>query len=93
LGFVVEVARRLGVKPEVLEKDAVKLWLRRRLKLVEAEIAAVLSRYNVGDPEELRARVEQGAVPEHPAWEDLVILENLVKEREKIVEVLGVTEG
>lgn len=88
MGLVVRVARRLGVGPEELEREAVRLWLRRRLRLVEAEIASILGRYGASSIEELEARIRRGEAPEHPGWEDLIVLEALVGERERIIEVL-----
>ncbi len=88
MGLMAEVARRLGVRPETLERDAVRLWLQRRLRLVEAEIASILGRYGVTSLEEIEAKIRRGELPEHPAWEDVVVLENLERERERIIEVL-----
>ncbi len=88
LSLVAEVAKRLGVKLEVLEKDALRLWLKHRLRSVEAEIASILGRYEVKSLEELEARIKSGSIPEHPAWEDLIVLENLEEERKRIIEVL-----
>ena len=87
-GLVALVARRLGVSPEALERDALILWLRRRLALIEAEVASILSRYGVRDPEELGAAIREGRVPEHPAWEDLIVLQRLLDEKQRVEEVL-----
>ncbi len=88
MSFLVEVARRLGVKPELLERDAVRLWLRHRLRLIEAEIVSILGKYGVESPEELEAKIKHGELPEHPTWEDVIVLENLEEERRRIIEVL-----
>lgn len=37
----------------------------------------ILAKYGVESQEELEARIAQGAVAEHPAWEDLITVENL----------------
>ena len=88
-----EVAKKLGIKPEALERDAVRLWLLRRLRLIEAEITVILSRYNADSTEDLAALIEHGEVPEHPSWEDLIVLENLVEEKKKIREALKTLES
>ena len=54
------VARRLGISPERLEREAVEVWLRRRLALVEAEIAEILAKYNVRSAEELEEHIRKG---------------------------------
>jgi hypothetical protein len=37
----------------------------------------ILARYGVESLEDLEAKIAQGAVAEHPAWEDLITFENL----------------
>ena len=82
------VARRIGVPPERLEREAVKIWLERRLALVDAEIAEILARYGVKSAIELEELIRGGRVPEHPAWEDLIVLERLLEEKRKLGEAL-----
>ncbi len=88
MSLTAEVAKKLGVRLEALERDAIKLWLQHRLMAVEAEIVSILSRYGVKSLDELEAKVKSGNVPEHPAWEDLITIENLEEERRRIIEVL-----
>ncbi len=87
MSLVAEVARKLGIRLETLERDAVKLWLRHRLRVIETEIASILSRYGVKSLEEIETGIKNGTIPEHPAWEDLITLENLEEERKRIIEV------
>jgi len=82
------VARRLGISPERLEREAVEVWLRRKLALVEAEIAEILAKYNVRSAEELEKYIRRGKVAEHPAWEDLITLERLLEEKRKLSEAM-----
>jgi len=67
-GVIEVVARRLGIPPEKLEREALEVWLRRRLALVEAEIAEILARYGVKSVEELEERIRRDEVAEHPPW-------------------------
>ncbi|NPA97701.1 MAG: hypothetical protein GXO32_08900 [Crenarchaeota archaeon] len=87
-GIIEVVARRLGISPERLEREALEVWLRRKLALVEAEIAEILARYGVRSAEELEERIRRGEVAEHPAWEDLITLERLFEEKRKLSEAL-----
>ncbi len=82
------VARRLGISAEKLEREAVEIWLKRRLALVEAEMAEILAKYNVRSAEELEERIRRGKVAEHPAWEDLIVLKRLLEEKRKLNEAL-----
>jgi len=88
LSLVAEIAKKLGIKLEIVERDAVKLWLQYRLRSVETEIASILGRYGVKSLQELEARIKNGSIPEHPAWEDLIVLENLEEEKRRIIKVL-----
>ena len=82
------VVRRLGISPEKLEREAIEIWLKRRLALVEAEIAEILTKYGVRSVEELEERIRKGEVTEHPAWEDLIMLEKLLAEKRRLSEAL-----
>ncbi len=93
MSIVRRVAEKLGLEPGALEREAVTLWLRRRLRLLDAEIAEILARYGAASPEELEAMVRGGRVPEHPAWEDILVLERLESERRRILETLRQLEG
>jgi len=73
------VARRLGLSPERLDREAVEEWIRRRLILAEADIGEILARYCVQNIEEIEERVHGGEIGEHPAWEDLIALERLLE--------------
>lgn len=86
---VAEVAAAWGIPPERLEREAVEVWLERRLALIEAEIAEILARYGVQSLGELESGIRSGRIPEHPAWEDLIVLERLIEEKKVISELLG----
>ena len=87
--LVEEVARRVGVPASVLEREAAREWLKRRLALVEAEVAEIKRRYGVRGVEELERAIREGRVPEHPGWEDLITLERLLDEKGRLEEALG----
>ena len=44
----------------------------------------LLSRYGVVSQEELEIGIRDGRISEHPAWEDLIAVENIESESEKI---------
>ncbi len=73
----------------MLEREAVREWLERRLALVEAEVAEIKRRYGVRGVEELERAIREGRVPEHPGWEDLITLERLLDEKGRLEEALG----
>lgn len=41
------------------------------------EKTEIMGRYNVNTLNELEEKIKKGEIAEHPAWEDLIVLENL----------------
>jgi hypothetical protein len=77
-GAVVErVSKVLGVPPEELIVKGVEEFLQAQLRMCLTEIQEVKTRYGVKDVVELKRKIREGVVEEHPAWEDLILLENL----------------
>ena len=72
-----------------MEREATKAFLLHKLKLVESEIASILSRYNASSYEEFLRKVENGEVEEHPAWEEFIVLDNLMEYKKKILRLMG----
>jgi len=93
LSIVKIVAERLGVPEERLTREALREWLERRILLVESEIKENLLRYGVADVAELEEKIKKGEIEEHPAWEDLVTLENLINEKKRLEEALKIVEN
>jgi len=87
VSIIEKVARCLGIPPEELEREAIELWFKHKLALVEAEIAETLTKYDVRSIEELEENIRKGKIAEHPAWEDLIVLERLLEEKRKIMAV------
>jgi len=59
---------------------------------VNAKIIEILTRYNVKDAKELEKKIETGEIPEHPAWEDLIDLENYINAKNRLLEVAKIVE-
>ncbi len=81
------IARKLGMDPKELVKRSLKTWIEVELMKINAKIIEIFSRYNVSSPEELEKKIETGETPEHPAWEDLIDLENYINARKRLLEV------
>lgn len=84
--------RNRASSPGATEREAVTPWLRRRLRLLVAGIVDILARYGAASLEELEAMVRGGRVPEHPVWEDILVLERLESKR-RILETLRQLES
>ncbi len=81
------IAKKLGMDLKKLVEKSLKTWIEIELMKLNAKIIKIFTRYNVSSPEELEKKIETGEVPEHPAWEDLIDLENYIAARNKLLEV------
>jgi hypothetical protein len=82
--IVERVSKVFGVSPDELVRKGIKEFLQAQLRICFAEILDVKTRYEVKGASELEKRIRKGAVAEHPAWEDIIILENLEERAQKI---------
>jgi len=69
-------------------KKGLEGLLEAQLMICFAEINEVKTRYEVKSATELEKKIENGGIAEHPAWEDLIVLENLEERAKKIREEL-----
>lgn len=83
------VSKVLGVPPNELVKKGLEGLLEAQLRICFAEINEVKTRYEVKSAIELEKKIENGGIAEHPAWEDLIVLENLEERAKKIREELA----
>ena len=84
-----QISRDLNLDPGTLIGQAVRAFLKDRKKAVLLERWEFLSRSKVTSQEELQQKIEAGEIEEHPAWEDLIVVENLDAELKKIDEYLA----
>ncbi len=82
------VSKVLGVPQKELVRKGLEGLLQSQLRTCSAEINELKTKYNVKASTELQNKIEKGAVEEHPAWEDLILLENLEERIKSIREEL-----
>jgi len=82
--IVERVSKALGVPPDELVRKGVEEYLEAQLRVCFAEIRELEVWYGVKSTDELEEKIRKGIVTEHPAWEDLIVLENLEERVEKI---------
>ncbi len=79
-----DIARFLGLeRNDLLERGVESLLHERRHKLLLDKLQ-ILSRYGANSADEAEKRIKRGDLQEHPAWEDLITLENLDAELERL---------
>lgn len=82
------ISASLNVRSEEVLSEAILLWLRKKRDEILAEVKRVLDKYGASSPEDLEQKIARGDAPEHPAWEDLIIVENLVEKLKEIEEIM-----
>lgn len=84
-----QVATRLNITPERLERDSLRVYLERRLRLTDSELFSLAERYGVRTVFELDAAVQSGRLHEPEAFEDYFRFDYLESERESLRELLS----
>ncbi|MDO8549430.1 MAG: hypothetical protein Q7S39_04655 [Ignavibacteria bacterium] len=65
-------------------KDSLESFLIEKRRKYKIELNQLLRKYNANDAKELENKIKKGIVEEHPAWEDLIEIENLIEELKDI---------
>lgn len=72
-----KVAEDTGVSIDELTTSGVLALLREKKRKVMVDRLDVLAKYGVTSAGDLEKKIKDGVIAEHPAWEDLILLENL----------------
>jgi hypothetical protein len=84
-----EVAVRLNLTPAQLERDSLRVYLERRLRLVESELFLLAQRYGLQTVEALDQAVRDGDFHEPDAFEDYFRFDYLEAEIDSLQELLA----
>ncbi len=84
--MIEEISHYVNIDKESLIIKGIRSFLTDKKRDILLERLNILSKYDVASKEELEHHIEQGTINEHPAWEDLILLENLESESERINE-------
>ena len=82
------VAARLNTEPEQLERDSLRVYLERKLRLVESELFSLAHRYGVQTVFELDEAIQSGRFHEPEAFEDYFRFDYLESEHDTLRELL-----
>jgi len=75
--IIKRVAEDAGITVDELTVSGFLAFLREKRRKVMLDRLDVLARYGATSAEEIGKKIKDGEIPEHPAWEDLIFLENL----------------
>jgi hypothetical protein len=83
-----DVATKLSLPPEELERESLRLFLNHRLRLIESQLLELAGKYDVQTVTELDALVQSGKVHESSAFEDYFEFDHLEAERDAVRDLL-----
>ena len=79
------LAKDLHMRPEVLLKESIEVFLKRKLKVIESELFVMAKRYGVTSVTEFDKMVKEGRFHEEDAFENYFEFDNLEAERDRIL--------
>lgn len=82
--IVERLSKVFSVSPDELVRKGIEEFLQAQLRICFAEMLDIKTRYEVKSAAELEKKIRKGATAEHPAWENLIVLENLEERAQKI---------
>ena len=86
---VKHLSKDLGINEDALLREGIAEYIKNRIKACMRDRLEILSRYKITSLEEFEKKVHEGNLPEHPGWEDLIILENTIKKLKKELSHVG----
>jgi len=83
-----DIALRLRLSPQELERESLRLFLRHQLRLIESQLLGLARKYGVHTVAELDELVQGGQVHEAAAFEDYFEFDHLEAERDALLDSL-----
>ncbi len=78
------IAKKYSMSTDEFISLGSKLALKEKKKNFQIEKIEILARYGAETVNELQQKIKEGTVPEHPAWEDLIEIQNIEVEIKEI---------
>jgi hypothetical protein len=86
--LIEQIAQKLETEPQTLERDSLRLYVERKLRIIESELLRLAHKYGVQNVTELDEMIRQGKYHEDEAFEDYFEFDNLESKRDTLVSVL-----
>lgn len=84
-----QIAAQLNILPEQLERESLRVYLQRSLRLIESELFSLAQKYGVQNVTELDEKIQQGVFHEGETFEDYFRFDYLESERRKHLDILA----
>ena len=86
--LIEQIAQKLETEPQTLERESLRLYVERKIRVIESELLRLAHKYGVQNVTELDEMIRQGKYHEEEAFEDYFEFDNLENERNTLVSVL-----
>jgi hypothetical protein len=86
---ITQIATSQGLPENELFRQALVSYLLDKKRQAMQLKLEILSRYGAASLPDLETKIANGIVVEHPAWEDLIVVENLTERLEEMDVQLG----
>jgi hypothetical protein len=86
---ITQIATSQGLPENELFRQALVSYLLDKKRQAMQLKLEILSRYGAASLPDLETKIAHGIVVEHPAWEDLIVVENLTERLEEMDVQLG----
>jgi len=83
-----DIAQKLDMPPEALERASLRAYLEARRREIEAQLFLLVKKHGVQTVEEFDAAVQAGRIREADGFEDFFVFDRLETERDKVLEAL-----
>lgn len=91
IGNIEKLSEKYSTSPADFIRQGTSLALKEKKRNLMREKLEILGRYEADSVDNLKDRIKQGLVPEHPAWEELIEAKNIesaIKEIDSDIETL-----
>ena len=89
---VKEAENILGIPGEVIFKEGLKKFLVSKVEENNSLIQNLKKKYRTTGYLELEGKIRKGNIPEHPAWEDVILWEQLSRHTFKLQALISKLE-
>ena len=83
-----DIARKLNMPVEALEKASLRAYLQARRREIEAQLFLLVKKHGVETVQTFDAAIQAGRIHEAEGFEDFFAFDSLEAERQKIMEAL-----
>jgi len=83
-----QIATKLDVIPEQLERESLRVYVQRKLRLIESELFGLAQLFGIRNICEFDEKIRAGEFHEAEAFEEYFRFDYLESERSKLLEIL-----